>query len=54
MTDLFFQIKEPDADADDMGIVAPADEDPIEEPLEEEEDLGGLDDGISDDEDELE
>ncbi len=56
MTDLFFQTKGPDADDDGLGIVAPTDEDPAEEPIEGEEDaLGDLkDDGITDDEDELE
>jgi len=54
MTDLFFQTKEPDAD-DGMGIVAPTDEDPTEESIGEEDDLDDLkDDGITDDEDELE
>ncbi len=53
MTDLFFQTKEPDTDDDGTGIVAPTDEDPAEEPVEgEESDL--KEDGITDDEDELE
>jgi len=52
MTDLFFQTKEPETDNDDMGIVAPTDEDPAEDPIEE--DGGITDDGITDDEDELE
>lgn len=55
MIDLFLQAKEPGDDNDDMGIVAPTDEDPAEEPIEGEEDLGDVaNDGITDDEDELE
>lgn len=56
MIDLFLQAKEPGDDNDDMGIVAPTDEDPAEEPIEGEEDTLGdvANDGISDDEDELE
>lgn len=54
MTELFFQTEEPDADAG-MGIVPPTDEDPAEESIDGEEDLGDVtDDGITDDEDELE
>ena len=53
MTDLIFQTKEPDND--DLGIVAPTDEDPAEEPIEGEEEVGDVaSDGINDDEDELE
>ena len=55
MIDLFLQAKEPGDDNDDMGIVAPGDEDPAEEAIEGEDDLGNIaDDGITDDEDELE
>lgn len=54
MTDLFFQTKAPDTDNDDLGIVAPTDEDPAEDLVEEGSDLGDLkEDGI-DEEDELE